>query len=469
MSTGTWTVAAVLCVTGVLAAACGSRGAATQPEVPGAAGAEPGGPDPRGASDGGDAVTLPDGAVAAPPLVKCSREAEALPAPASLLDAFTAEMKSLTGGAARAARVDQLVADVVAQGGTPLEDRLTGRVVFLARGAPPSGPWAITTSLVAFDAAKATPLLAVADTDLWIAEATIPRGASFEYRLLSGAMVVEDANARSLVWDGVPVIQAEDEFKRGSMNAVGHAMDWPKDRGRVVRHGRVHATKLGSDRDVFVYLPARYDDGTCATKLPSVVFQDGREALTNGDFAHAADLLYAARPELAAILVFAANAGTLELRNDEYSFGYGGSKASEYVDFVATDLWPKISAGYRMCTKPSSRGISGASLGGLVATFAAFERPNDWGWVGAQSASFFWKDNELIGRVQSSPKVPARFYLDSGEDNAEYVDLMAGAMADKAYDYVRIKEPGAQHRWSYWHGRFAGMLAHFRDGKTDCD
>jgi enterochelin esterase-like enzyme len=201
-----------------------------------------------------------------------------------------------------------------------------------------------------------------------------------------------------------------------------------------------------------------------------VVFQDGREALTNGDFAQAADVLYAARPELAAILVFAANAGTLALRNDEYSFGYGGSKAGDYVDFVVADLWPKITAaGYRMCSKPAARGISGVSLGGLVATYAALEKPDQWGWVGAQSASFFWKDNELISRVQTSPKVPARFYLDSGEDNADVVDLMASAMAAKAYDYVRVKEPGAQHRWSSWHGRFGGMLTSFREGKTDCD
>jgi enterochelin esterase-like enzyme len=401
--------------------------------------------------------------------VKCSREAEASPAPASLLDAFTKDMQAL-GGAARTARVGALLADVVAQGGTPLEDRVTGRVVFLARGAPPSGAWAVTTSLVGLDRSKATPLVAVPDTDLWVAETTIPRGASFEYKLLSGTTAVEDPNARSLVWDGIPVAHVDGQLHRGALNAVGHAADWPKERGRVVRHGKVHATQLANDRDVLVYLPARYDDGTCTTRLPVVIFQDGREALTSGDFAHAADVLYAARPELAAILVFAANAGTLALRNDEYSFGFGGSKASQYVDFVVGDLWPNLTAaGYRMCSKPAARGISGTSLGGLVAAYAALERPDAFGWVGAQSASFFWKQSELVTRVQTSPKVPARFYLDSGEDNAEDVDRMASAMAARAYDYVRIKEAGAQHEWSYWHGRFGGMLTHFREGKTDCD
>ena len=454
-------MASVLGVTLALGAGCSSANDAMQHDGtgPGAGGtgagaAPPAGADPRPAGAG----------PTAPPAVKCSREAAARPAPASLFDAFQKDVANLPE-ASRSARVDQLLSDVAAQGGTPLEDFATGRTVFLVRGAPPKGRWAVTTSLVDLDVAKATPLVAVAGTDLWTLQVTIPRGTSFQYRLVSGTSLVEDKAARNVVWDGV----SRPLFTAGEFNAIGHAMDWPKDRGRLVRHGRVRATKLANERDVFVYLPPRYDDASCK-KLPSVVFQDGNEALTLGDFAHAADDLYKARPELSAVLVFASNSGTDDTRTNEYGFGYGDERASDYVDFLVTDLWPSVkSAGYRVCSKATARGLSGASLGGLVATYAVFEKPDQWGWVGAQSAAFFWNDNALINRVSASPKVPSRFYLDTGDDAVEPVDQMATAMSSKGYDVKIIKQPGALHDWPFWAIRFGEMMTHFRAGKTDCD
>jgi hypothetical protein len=42
-------------------------------------------------------------------------------------------------------------------------------------------------------------------------------------------------------------------------------------------------------------------------------------------------------------------------------------------------------------------------------------------------------------------------------------------LSAKGYDYVRIRENGGQHDWSYWRGRLRGMLTHFRDGQSACD
>lgn len=464
-------VAAVLAVAGMLGAlavACGPGGDMPQAqpgrESDGGAGAEA--PANEDASGGGPDGSVQDAAPGADASATCSRELAARPAPASLFDTFTKDLAGLTG-AARTARVTALMADVAAQGGAPLEDPATGRVIFLARGDAASGPWSVATSLTGFDAANATPLVMVPDTDLWAADVVIPRGKSFEYKLLTGSTFVEDRAARTVVWDGVP--RAESDLTRGQYNAVGHPMDWDKARGRLVRHGRVHATKLANDRDVLVYLPARYDDGSCG-KLPSIVLHDGNETLTRGDMARAADTLYAARPELSAVLVFADNAGTLELRIDEYSFGYGSSKAGDYLDFLVADLWPSItSAGYRLCSKAAARGLAGASLGGLVSTFAVFEKPGQWGWVGAQSPAYYWSDDAMITRVAGSPKVDARFYMDSGDDNADDVDHMATAMTGKAYEFVRFKQNGGTHEWASFATRFGGMLTHFRDGRSDCD
>lgn len=442
------TVAALLAVTGLLASACNPGGNGTQAGAaggPGGTAQDGAGTDPAG-SNGGTAAG-------------CTRETAARPAPASLFDAFSADVAALPG-AAKAARVDKFLADVAAQGGTPLEDPATGRTIFLARGA---APWAVTSSLVGFDVAKATAMNVVPGTDLFVVQTTIPRGASFQYMLLEAGILVEDRAARTVVWDGVE----RPLFTPGTFNAVGHAMDLPKDQGRLLRHGKVHSTGLANDRDVFVYLPPRYDDASCP-KLPSVLFHDGNESLTLGNFAQAADVLYAARPDLSAVLVFVSNAGTEAARSDEYSF----TRGDDYVDFLVNQLWPNVTArGYRICGKASARGLAGASLGGLISTYAAFQQPDQWGWVGAQSASYSWGDGEMITQVTEAPKVGTRFYLDSGcpDDDCQYVDQMATVLADKSYDYVRITKPGDAHDWPFWNERLGGMLTYFRNGKTDCD
>ncbi|HSO36399.1 MAG TPA: alpha/beta hydrolase-fold protein [Labilithrix sp.] len=408
----------------------------------------------------------------------CTRAAEARTAPASLYDALKSDLGGLIGDA-RTARVDTFLADVAAQGGTPLEDRNTGRSVFLVRGAPPSGPWSIVGSFVGWDKSLGLPMTALPDTDLFVVDTNvIPAGASHSYKLLSGsddAGYAEDPLARNVVWDGV-YRGAVTEYNVGQLAAIVHPSKLPANKGRLVVHGMVHGTMLGNDRKVYVYFPPRYDDGTCSN-LPTIVFGDGNEALTRGDYAGIADGVYAATPALSAVLVFASLASpVVQQRVDEYSFGSGGSKGEAYVDFLASDLWLAVKSGYRVCSKQEARGLSGVSLGGLIATYAAFERPTEWGWVGAQSASYWWSGSALVTRAAStSPRIAVRFYLDSTDkaaDNAFDVDAMATALSGKGYSYVRIKTPVAAadpHDWPFFKARAAGMLTHFRDNQIACD
>lgn len=444
--------------------ACGTTEAETPASAPGEpaapAPATPGTVDPGAAPDGGPKPT-PE------PAPDCSRKAQAKTAPVALWDTFTKDAAALNG-AALSARVDKLLADVAAQGGAPLEDPAGDRVVFLARGTSPSGTWKAIGGFVDWDKARAVTLAQVNGTDLYAGEAKVARGKSHDYKLLVSADdsgFREDPLARNVRWDGID----RGFGKKGEFNAVIHPQDLPSAQGRLVSLGKVHATKLANDRDVWVYFPPRYDDGKCE-KLPSVVFHDGMESLTRGGFAVAADALYAQSPELSAVLAFV-GLPTQEVRMQEYSFGMSDSKGVQYVDFLAEELLPKLAKENRLCSKAGAKGISGASLGGLISTFAAFEEPTTWGWVGAQSSSYFWNDDAMLKRVESTPKIDVRFYLDSGcpGDNCVVTDEMDEIMTTKGYDHVRIKEDGAKHEWSFWNARLAGMLTHFRDKQTVCD
>lgn len=456
--------AAVFLAASVLAAACGS----TEASEPGRAGDAPAVPEPPlpGTVDP-DPGPDPDPTPTPDPKPDCSRKAQAKTAPIALWDTFQKDAASLNG-AALGARVDKLIADVAAQGGAPLEDPAGDRVVFLARGSSPSGTWKAIGGFIDWDTARAVTLAQVNGTDLYAGETKVARGKSHEYKLLvtnDDAGYRQDPLARNVQWDGIN----RGFGKAGEFNGIVHPQDLPTDKGRLVSLGKVHAAILDNDRDVWVYFPARYDDDKCE-KLPSVIFHDGMESLTRGAFAQAADTLYAQKPELSAVLAFV-GLPTQEVRMQEYSFGMSDSKGVQYVDFLAAELLPKLAKDNRLCSKAGAKGISGASLGGLISTFAAFEEPTTWGWVGAQSSSYFWNDDAMLKRVETTPKIDVRFYLDSGcpDDNCVVTDEMAAIMTAKGYDHVRIKVDGAQHDWEFWNERLSGMLTHFRENKTVCD
>jgi enterochelin esterase family protein len=373
----------------------------------------------------------------------CTRTAQAKTAPASLFDAFAASTSK---------NVDAFLADVAKQGGAPLEDPNSDRVIFLARGAPPSGPWSVAGSFTNWKT-NAKPMVAVGGTDLWILDTTLPRkdGAA-TYKLLSGTSdsgFREDLLAMNVVWDGI------DHQTVGEFNAIVHANE-PSTKGRLVRWRNVPSPS--GARDVFTWLPARYDDGSCA-KLPVMIVHDGNESLTRGDFASVAD----AQPSNEQnVLVFVA-LPSQDIRIDEYTFNMQTAKAGPYVGFLASDLLPRVRTAFHVCSAQAATGISGASLGGLVSAWAAFEKPQTFGFVGSQSGSFFWDNESLVTRAAQTQKLSVSFHLDHGcpNDNCDSNRDMNGALVGKGYDVVHVEDPGAQHDWSFWKNRLPGLLHDF--------
>ena len=61
-----------------------------------------------------------------------------------------------------------------------------------------------------------------------------------------------------------------------------------------------------------------------------------------------------------------------------------------YASFLARELVPWMRERYRAGAAPASTVVSGASLGGLAASFAAFQHPDVFGNVVSQSGSYWW-------------------------------------------------------------------------------
>lgn len=127
----------------------------------------------------------------------------------------------------------------------------------------------------------------------------------------------------------------------------------------------------------------------------------------------------------------------------------------EYAKFLAEEVVPAIDAKYRTIADRESRGIIGASLGGVTSLWTAMKYPKVFGRVGAQSASF-WIDN---GRVEKElekldPSVNKfRFFLDDGTlegvDDSRRVNVL---LRGKGFD-VKYVEGQSGHNWTSWSER----------------
>src|SRR5205807_2655744 len=108
----------------------------------------------------------------------------------------------------------------------------------------------------------ASPMQNVA-LDLWALDTTLPRTSAQEYKFVDGTFWFQDYRARNVVWDGI------DHQAPGEFNAVLYPELKEASKGRLVAWRAFHSSVLNDNRDVFVYLPAAYDDASCPT-LPSI-------------------------------------------------------------------------------------------------------------------------------------------------------------------------------------------------------
>ena len=386
----------------------------------------------------------------------CDRATATRTAPAALIDAFAAD---IAGGADAATAADALVSALLDAGGTPLVDPASDRVVFVWRGQP-DGAVSVTGSWSDW-APGAVPLVRVGESDVFAGEATLPQSERHEYKVVVGETFVEDRLARNVVWDRI------DHHGPGEMNAVLHPEAGDAARGRLVAWRDVPGVATADTRDVFAYLPAAYDAGDCAA-FPVIEIHDGNESLTRVPFQDAADVTYAETPAAAAVLVFVALHAQDE-RMSEYTFG-DGTEGDAYVAFLRDELRPYESARLRTCSAAADRGIAGASLGGLISAYAAFQSPEAWGFVGSQSGSFFWEDEALVSRAAADPVVDVRWYVDHGcpDDNCASNQALVAALESRGYAVEHLEEANGQHDWAYWQKRLPTLLRAFRDGVIGC-
>ncbi len=225
--------------------------------------------------------------------------------------------------------------------------------------------------------------------------------------------------------------------------------------------------QLNRKRKVTVYLPPNYN--TSDEKYPVLYIQDGQNVFDvsnsyNGEWEVDETLNTIFNETGFGLIVVAIDHGG-DKRLNEYSAWdneeHGEGEASLYLDFLVDTLKPEIDKTFR--TKPDSQNtaVSGSSLGGLFAHYAAIKRPDVFGKAGVFSPSFWYaKDSFEFTEKSTSLDSSKLYYLAGAKEGSEMLKpmkKMMSLMKTKGFTDDKIFEkvvPNGIHSESFWKSEF---------------
>jgi predicted alpha/beta superfamily hydrolase len=248
------------------------------------------------------------------------------------------------------------------------------------------------------------------------------------------------------------------------------------EQSRLVLHHQFKSHILPNDRDILVYVPEGYDDGS--RRYPVLYLHDGQNlfdsttAYIPGKAWHVhetADALIAAGEIEPLIIVGIYNTG--KHRIDEYTptanGKLGGGQAYLYGRMLIEEVKPMIDSTYRTQPARETTGLGGSSLGGLVTLYLGLERPDVFGKLAVLSPSVWWDHKIILSFVnEAMPRPDLKIWLDmgtkEGKNGLKDSDMLFRLLKERGWrdgnDLMYTRVPGGTHDETAWAGRVAPFL-----------
>jgi enterochelin esterase family protein len=360
-------------------------------------------------------------------------------------------------------------------GGSPTKEQIDGFVA--ANQFPLIDPHGVTfvyrgyveqvvLRMFIFGLPTAQPLSRVGPSDLWALRLDLPAQSRFEYKF-----EVRHGDASEWLTDPLNPHKAADPFGANSVcQGWGYvAPDWTQ-HDPTARAGSLEVFDLDSRhlgrRRVRVYLPARFRR---TRRYPLLVCHDGDDYLRYADLKPVLDNLVH-RLEIPPLVVALVSSPD---RLQEY-VGF-----EPHADFVAQELLPALHERYPLDDDPASRGLMGASLGGVASLHAAWRHPGAFGRLLLQSGSFAFTDIgenrrgpvfepvvKFMNAFRAAPGRPAeRLYVSCGVyESLIYENRSLVPLLQEQRLQVRYEEARDGHNWQNWRDRLRAGLTYLFPG-----
>jgi enterochelin esterase family protein len=230
--------------------------------------------------------------------------------------------------------------------------------------------------------------------------------------------------------------------------------------GALVSH-QVPTKAFGGEREVHVYLPARFRRNR---RYPLLVVHDGVDYLKFAALKTVLDNLIQSLEVPAFIAALTQSPDRLT--------EYAGD--DRHADFLAGDLVPWMEAHYPLIDEPRRRGLVGASFGGVASLHAAWRHPGVFDNLLLQSGSFAFTDLgrhqrgpvfdpvvKFMNAFREEPGVPARkIYMSCGiYESLIYENRSLVPRLQQQGIEVRFEEARDAHNWENWRDRLRHGLA----------
>lgn len=212
---------------------------------------------------------------------------------------------------------------------------------------------------------------------------------------------------------------------------------------------------IEGSRMVHVYLPYGYEEAT--EEYPTIYFHDGSDYINRGSAINTLDNLIYEKKIKPVIGVFVDPIN----RMDEYMYNL------KYSKLIAQEVVPKIDQDFKTIKNPEHRLIIGASLGGIISFYTAYNFPTVFKNIAGQSSSFLYLEKDVTRMIENSNK-EFNIYMDVGMfESLIYSNRrISQAYRRKGFKFF-YQEINEGHTWSSWGTHLKDVLMFFYGEKIN--